>query len=467
VRLDDGRPLRVPGSPFRFIGDEHPEERSPEERVTSYEPSDLTAARHRRGLEDESAPLPLAGLRVLDLTQVWAGPLAARLLADLGAEVICIEPPTGRGPAKVPRGSTAYRIGDGIDEPWNFQPLFNKLHRNRKSVCLNLKAPGARELFLELVRKSDVVIENFSPRAMSRLKLTYDHLRGVNSQIIYASLPAFGQHGPYGQYIGYGPGVEPMTGIAAILGYEGDQPRVSGTAITDPMGGMAGAAGVLTALDRRARTGEGSWVDLSQHEASIALFGEFFIERQLSGRESERLPNCHPRHAPHGVYPCTGDDNWIAIAARDEDEWLTLCAMAGRGWNTDPRFTGVERRRKHRGELNGVISSWTSQREHQALASALRGAGVPAGAVLRSSEYLVDPHLSARGYFAALEHPRTGEWPSDGSPMRFEGSRGYDQWTPPPTLGEHNVEVLEEILGLSRTQIERLHAEGVIADAPP
>lgn len=465
----DGTPFVVPGSPFRFVGVDRPAERPPAAVEPASESLLATggAPRRPRRSPDGSAARPLEGVRILDMTQVWAGPLSARLLGDLGAEVILVEPATARGPSKVPPGSVAYVNGGQMPDPWNYAALFNKLHRNRKSLCLDLKAEGARELFLDLVRESDVVMENFSARAMTRLGLSYDTLREVNPRIIYASLPAFGQHGPYGQYVGYGPGIEPMIGLAAIMGYEGDEPRISGTTITDAMGGVAGAAGILTALERREVTGEGAWVDLSQHEAGMALFGEYFVERQLTGEEPQRLINAHRAHAPHGIYPCEGTDNWISLAARTDAEWAALCRAAGRRWESDARFATAEARREHRAALDAAIADWTRGHGHIALADELRWGGVPAGAVLRVNEYLEEPGLLARGYYAALLHHQTGRQQFDGGSWVFDGDRGYDRWLAGPTLGEHNSAVLSGILGLSEAQIADLAARGVIRDRPP
>lgn len=469
----DGAPLVVPGSPFRFVGLDRPEERAPSDVEPATESLIATGGARRwpRRTPDGSAARPLEGVRILDMTQVWAGPLSARLLADLGAEVICIEPASARGAAKVPPNSVAYVDGGQQEDPWNFAALFNKLHRNRKSLCLDLKSPRGKELFLDLVRESDVVMENFSARAMTRLGLAYDTLREANPRIVYASLPAFGQHGPYGQYVGYGPGIEPMIGLAAIMGYEGDEPRISGTTITDAMGGVAGAAGVLTALERREVTGEGAWVDLSQHEAGMALFGEYFIERQLTGQEPERLLNAHHAYAPYGIYHCSpnenGDDNWISLAARTDEEWRALCALTRRGWDADPRFATTEARLQHRADLDAALGEWTRDHGHLALAEELRRAGVPASAVLRVDEYLQEPGILARGYYADLRHPHTGQQQYDGGAWVFDGDRGYDSWLPAPTLGEHNAEVLTSILGLSEDDVAELAATGVIGDRPP
>ena len=241
----------------------------------------------------------------------------------------------------------------------------------------------------------------------------------------------------------------------------------TGTATPDAIAGLAAASAVLTALERRERTGTGARIDGSHHEAGIALLGEYFIEYQLSGKTPEYVANGHARHAPHGIYRCAGDDDWIALAARDEDEWAGLCRVAGRGWDADPRFATGSSRLEHRRELDEVIGAWTRERSKFGLMDELMQVGVPAGAVLTCPEYLGNEHLGERGYFARLSHPDTGTQQYDGSPFVFNGERGYDEWLPSPRLGEHNDSTLSEVLAKSSTEIAELKASGVIVDRPP
>lgn len=471
---DNSRRIRVPGSPFRFRGEEQPAESPPQPVGSSVLPRPEDTSAPETGASHESASRaprarsrPLEGVRVLDLTRVWAGPLAARVIADLGADVICVEAPTARGPAVVPPGTPTYFGGGQVPEPWNQQPLFQKLHRNRKSLCVDLKVEKGRRLFLELVAKSDVVIENFSARAMGRLDLDYERLREANPEIIYVGMPAFGADGPYRDYVGYGPAVEPMTGLPAVMGYSKDEPRVTGTATPDAIAGLAAASAVLTALERRERTGEGACIDVSHHEACIGLLGEYFISYQLTGEEPEFLANGHSSYAPHGVYRCAGEDEWIALAARSEDEWSALCAAAGQSWTSDPRFVTAAARLQHRNELDDAIGNWTRERSKHNLMQELLLKGVPAGGVLTCPEYLENEQLQARGYFSLLSHPVTGEQRYDGSPFLFDGERGYDQWVPSPRLGEHNELILREVLSKDDDEIRMLVGEGVVADGPP
>lgn len=413
----------------------------------------------------------LHGVRVLDLTRVWAGPLAGRILADLGADVLLIEAPTGRGPAVVPKmagGGFSFPDGDPGSRPWNRNGVFNKLHRNRRSLALNLKTEAGKELFLRLVAGSDVVMENFSARAMPSLGLDYEVLRRVNERIVYLSMPGFGSSGPYRDWVSYGPSLEPMTGLAALLGYDADEARNTCVALPDATGGVTAALALMLALRRRQVSGNGAWIDLSQQEAATALLGEYFIEQQLTGRAPEVLGNAHMDYAPSGVYRCIGEDDWIHVAARDEAEWGALAAEAGRGWGEDGRFATNLARLEHRAELDAAIEDWTGTLDKHQLMVRLQEAGVPAGAVLAAPELLADPQLAERGYWAELEESEAGRRTYPGTPIRMEaGSPAAHDWTPSPGLGQDNDEVLGELLGLDQETIDDLREQGVIVDAPP
>jgi crotonobetainyl-CoA:carnitine CoA-transferase CaiB-like acyl-CoA transferase len=410
---------------------------------------------------------PLSGVRVLDMTRVWAGPVAARILGDLGADVIRIEAPSGRGPAVIrqPARGADFPDGDPGERPWNRQGLFNKLNRNKRSLAVNLKEPRGRDLFLALVAESDVVIENFSARVMPGLGLDYERLREARPDIIYVAMPAFGLGGPRRDYIGFGSSIEPSSGFTALMGYSDREPRITAAGVSDPIAGTTAVAAVLTALERRDATGDGAFLELSQQQAGINFIGEHLIERQLSGHEPERRGNGHPEFAPHGVYRCRGEDDWIALAVRDEVEWAALVALAGRGWGDDARFSTVEARRGEQEVLDAEIERWTGSQDKFELTRALQAVAVPAGPVLSAPEWLADEHLAARDYFVELDHPDTGRNQWDGSPI-IAGERDYGWWTAAPTLGGDNEAILGE-LGLSQLEIAALYEAGVIADRPP
>jgi len=465
--------IRVPGSSFRLMDEPLPAE--PASRPPGADTEEVLAAlasgsmgRPRRAASmTSSSTRPLEGVRVLDLSRVWAGPVAGRILGDLGADVIKIEAPTNRGPREVPPGTRGYLVSsETTSMPWNAQTVFNQLQRNRRSVCIDLKTDVGKEVFLRLVEQSDVVLENFSARAMSRLGLGYDVMRTVNQRIIYMPMPAFGRTGPYRDFVGLGTSVEPLAAIPTLLGYPGGHAHTAAIAIPDPMAGTTAAAAILTALERRDETGLGCEFDFSQQETAIGFLGEYFIEAQLTGRDQPRVGNEDPRFAPHNTYRCRGEDAWIAIAARDEREWRALARAAGRAWQEDERFRSANSRLAHRHELDSLIEEWTSKRDKHELQRELMAAAVPAGAVLTGPELVADPHLEARGYFAILEHPVTGQQRFDGAPWVIDGERGYDRWRPTPMLGEHNAEVLESLAGLQTEDLQRLTTAGVLTTTP-
>ena len=463
----EGTSIRTPGSPFRLVGQPQQPERAPEEPSDADDVSERGAA-PVAGLSGRSGRRPLEGLRVVDLTRIWSGPLATRILGDLGADVIKVEAPTGRGPAVVPKGDPLYFAeGDPGDRPWNRNGLNNKLNRNKRSISIDLKAPEGREALLRLVAESDIVIENFSARAMPSLGLGYEALCEANPKIIYVAMPAFGLEGPYRDYVGLGPSIEPLTGTTALMGYSPDEPRMSVQAITDAMSGTAATAAVLTAVERRARLGEGAFIELSQHEAGISFIGEQCIEYQLTGEVPPRSGNASPRMAPHGVYRCEGDDHWLTLVVRDQDEWLALCRLAGEGWEVRPEFTTLDERLAHRDALDAVLEAWTSRQPKSQLLSDLQSAGIAAGSVQSAPEWLDDAHLRGRGYFFTTEELDTGTRTYDGSPVRFSGDRGYEEWRRAPGLGEHNREVLQEIAWLDSAEVDALEASGIIVDTPP
>jgi crotonobetainyl-CoA:carnitine CoA-transferase CaiB-like acyl-CoA transferase len=398
------------------------------------------------------------------MSHVWAGPLAARLLADLGADVIKVDAPGRRAGALAP-ADPGEAAAPGL-RPWNRQPLNNKLNRNRRSLGVDLKAPEGRDIFLRLAERADLVIENFSARVLPSLGLGQEVLAQRNPRLVHVAMPGFGLSGPYAPYVAFGPSTEPMTGLGALMGYSDDEPRVPSTAVLDAMSGTLAAVAAIDALLARQRTGAGSLVELSQHEGGILYYGEYQVRRQLDGREPHRPGNADPACAPSGIYRCAGADEWIAVAARTEEQWRSLATLAGAGWGDDDRFAGMDARIAHREVLDGAIGDVTRRWDKFELMSALQQAGVAAGAVLSAPEWLSDPHLQARDYYSHLADadrpPRVG----DGLPVLINGRRDYGWWRRAPMLGEHNTEILDE-LGFTASDIRALEQRGIIADRPP
>ena len=402
---------------------------------------------------------PLSGIRILDLTHVWAGPLAVRFLSDLGAEVVKIEAPYGRGPqtaAYSPLGG--WMSGDPGDEPWNRNALFTKLHRNRRSLCLDLKQESAREVFLQLVAIADVLVENFSAHAMANMGLPDTTLRQANPNLINVSMPGFGSTGPYCNRVAFGPIVEPMSGLTTMLGYSAQEPRNSAMALMDPIGGTSAAAAITRALRHRRETGKGCRVELSLHEGGVSYSGPWLIDEQL-GNAPTCIGNRHPGMAPHGVFRCRGDDHWIAIACQDDDAWRRLAIDTGAG---DPDWK-LETRQANADEIEAALSAWSAERSRESAVSHLQTLGVAAGAVNTTPDMLNDEQVIHRGFFVPYERFNT---PMPGNAAHMAGI-DPSSWRACPRLGENNAEVLTDWLDLPASQIAELEANGVLLDKPP
>ncbi|HJL52268.1 MAG TPA: CoA transferase [Arenicellales bacterium] len=407
---------------------------------------------------------PLNGIRVLDFTHVWAGPLGTRILGDLGAEIIKVEAPLARGPAALPAGTPVVASVYG-DDHWNRQGVTNKLNRNKLGLCIDGKSDQGREVLIDLIRHSDIVVENFSANAMSDLGLGWDDMRLVNPSIIYVAMPGFGHSGPHRDFVAYGTIVEPMCGLTSFMGYSADEPRVTATATPDACAGTTLAATVVTALHRRDKEGIGGYIELALQEAAIVFLGEYFLMAQIDAPPS-CSGNGHADYSPHGIYRCAGDDHWIAIATQNESEWQALSTNAGLGWASDGRFTTLEDRIKNRLALDEIIQSWTLGFDKTELMVQLQNVGVPAGAVQVTEEFLTDPQSLNRRFFTELggDHIDTKLYP--GLPMRTNGVRG-ENWRPAPKLGEHNHKILSELLDMDDASIKALEESGILRTSPP
>ncbi|NCF34091.1 MAG: hypothetical protein GWP50_11060 [Proteobacteria bacterium] len=415
----------------------------------------------------ESNPVsgPLNGVRILDLTHVWAGPLATRIFSDLGAEVVKIERALGRGPSVATIEPIAGWIGgEAGAEPWNNNAAFVKLARNAKSVSLDLKQAEGRNLFLQLVAVADVVIENFSARAMPSMDLGYDVLRELNPRLIYVTMPGYGSYGPYKDWVAFGPTVEPMTGLNQMLGYGIEEPRNSAIALMDPIAGTTATTALLTALRQRQQTGQGSLVELSLHECGVSFNGPWLIEQQLGG-ELQPLGNAHPEMSPHGIYPCRSrglddDADWVAIACQDQSEWTHLVAVLGDefdpSWNLQQRIERTEL-------INAGIETWTRQLDKDVAAELLQQRGVAAGPVATAPDILAEPHAQARQFFVEYERHDT---PIPGNPIHMSGLNSQ-HWTPCPPLGAHSQALLHQWLEVSAEQTQQLLDAQIIAERPP
>ena len=411
-----------------------------------------------------SSRRPLNGVRVLDLSTAVAGPVAASLLGALGAEVLRIETPWAR-PMR-PASALPHR-GDGLDEPWNREARLNELGNSKRSVALNLTIEAGRETFLDLVERSDVVLENFSPRVMGNFDLEWEVLHARNPQIVYVAMPAFGKSGPWRDRISYGPGIDAMSGLSWLTGYADGSPLKPGNFYCDQNAGLHAAVATVAALTARGRVG-GQTVELSMLEGELQLIGEAMVGQQLSGREPTRIGNEHTSAAPHGVYPAApvhgNADSWIAIACRSDEEWESLLSVwCEESVVSDRCFRTGLRRWKNRAALNERLSEWTSGQDPMTLSERLQSAGVPASPVMGARTLLRDEQVQARQSVGGLNHPQVGLSPAPQAAFRLS-----DTPSPPknaaPLFAADTVPVLQEILGYSQEQIAELLESGAASD---
>jgi crotonobetainyl-CoA:carnitine CoA-transferase CaiB-like acyl-CoA transferase len=404
---------------------------------------------------------PLHGIRVVDLTMVWAGPFGTRLLGDYGAEVIKVESPKQwdmlRSLGLVPRD---------VPHWYNMSAYFNHNNRNKYSLALELRNPLGREMLLKLCAASDVIVENYRADVMANLGLSYEDIRAVNPRIIYVSMPGHGKTGPESGYVAYGTNVEQLAGLVSLSGYEGGEPLKTGFSYGDPMAGTALPAAVAMALRQRNRTGEGTYVEIAQRENLTAFIGEYIVDYSMNGQLRAPLGNRHPHFAPHNRYTCGGEEQFIAIACENDAQFAALCGVIERPeLADDPRFATAAARKANEAELDPAIEAWTSVRGHYDAMFLLQRAGVPAGAVLTVPELMADPQLRSRGEWLEQTHPDAGTWEMEAPPWRLPRTPG-DARLPSPGFGDHNGYVFRDLLGLDEELIARLYAEGITADAP-
>ncbi len=406
--------------------------------------------------------LPLRGVRVLEVTNNWAGPVAGRNLSDLGAEVIKVESPT-----RLAARSGHFTGLQPFRYHYNRCSYDNKMNRGKYGVTLDLTQPEGRDLFLRLVKEADVVIENNSPRVMRNVNLGYDVLREVNPKIIMAQIAAYGQTGPLRDFIAYGANIEAACGLAAVTGYQDDErPYRTGYYYADPVTATHASAAIVAALLHREKTGEGQHIDLSLQENGIAFFPEAMLEYTMTGRLASRRGNRHKRHAPQGCYPSIGDDMWMVLTIRGDEEWGRFVGVVGDERLRDPRFGTEQGRMAHHDELDGLIAEWSRQYDHHEASRLLQESGIPAAPVLANWEMVSNLHAHDRGFYVVVPHKEMGAFPFPGIVWKLSATPGSIRM-PCPLFGEHNQLVVGEFLGLSDREIAGLAEKRVIADEPP
>ena len=399
-------------------------------------------------------PLPLEGVRVTDLTMFWAGPFGTQFLAHLGAQVIKIEPAN--------RGDSVRLMGGAHDNPLEWAPIFNGTNVNKYSATLDLGQPEGVELLTRLISISDVVAENFSTRVVKNLGIDYDFVRQANPTAIVLSMPGFGHGGPWEHYVGFGPQFEEASGVTYGSGYP-DRPPIAHSAMADPIGGMYAAVAMLTALEHRRRTGQGQYIDFSTTEGVSFMNAGNIMDYTMNGRIRERNANRHAAWAPHGAFPCEGDDQWVAIAVQNDAQFKGLCeAMDRADLLSDARFADALSRHEHEADLRPLIAAWTSQHSPVEAMEALQGHGVPAGAANTPANVVDDPHIKDREFIQWIDRPvNDGIHPYYGFPAKLSKTP-ITVRKATPTIGEDNPFVLSEVLALSDERLSELEKLGVI-----
>jgi len=408
--------------------------------------------------------LPLRNVRVVDFSWIVAGPQATRILADLGADVIRVEYP-GRVDS-VRLGNPAPGAPPGsVDH----SGMFSNFNRNKRSATLNVMHPAGMALLHDLLRVSDIVIENFSPRVLEGWGLTYETMAAINPAIIYVSLSGFGHTGRDREYVTWGPTAQAVSGLTAMSGLPDKPPAGWGYSYLDHTAGYYGALAIQMALYHRERTGEGQYIDIAQVETGMALTGTQILDYAVNGRgylASGGPPgnrSREPQIAPHNTYRCRGDDRWVTVVCENEDHWQALCRVMGDpAWTRDACFRTNATRYEHQDTLDAHIEAWTRGLDPYDLMYLLQAEGVPAGVVQNQrdkSEH--DPQLHARGFYARAGHPNLGEHDFEGLPFHLSRS-AWSVRRGAPLLGEHSADVYHDLLGRSDTAMAILTEEAAI-----
>ena len=432
----------VPGPPFR---------------LTSRQRNGAAAERQDEPLPDA----PLAGVRVLDLCRVWAGPIATRTFADLGADVVWVEAPWSRGPKELPQSLIAaagyYADNDPKDCQWNRNGHWLKYALGKRSLVLDLSKSEGVDTFKRMVPSVDVIVENYSPRVMPQLGLDEDRLHELNPGVVYVTMPGFGRSGPAEHWLAFGSSVDSHAGLSSLIGYPEQCPWKGAIAWPDPIAGLHAVGATLIARwDQQAVPGtEGITIEVSQFESMIAVLGDALVAAQIDG-DPPTPWNRDPRHVPQGVYPCQGVDRWIAISVTSDEAWASLRDLAGL---TDDL-------RSDHGALDEALSAWTAGYEHRELMETLQEAGVAAGAVLDAGEVCADPHLEARGAFIEVDQPQVGPFIAPLTPIHLSATPAAVRGSA-PMFGQHNEEVLRDWAGLDAAEIAALVDAGIVATEPP
>jgi crotonobetainyl-CoA:carnitine CoA-transferase CaiB-like acyl-CoA transferase len=486
-RPDLGAEVRTIARPFRLATTEPPEPPEPPEPLTPPAAHGADTAAFLDSLPAATTgtrrlpAIDLSGLRVVEFSLAWAGPLTGRTLGDLGVDVIKVEHPASRGlrEADPPTASGSWKWGelapaairaevfpdaDPGSRPWNRMGIWNKMNRSKRSVALDAKTADGAAVLHRLISDADVVLHNYSPRGARSLGIAADQVEAFNDRAVTVAMTGFGETGPMAGFAAYGPILEAFSGFDEATGYAGAGPMRVGVAFPDAVGGLHGTVALLAAVWERELTGAAIHVDLSQFETLLAIAGELLLATSATGTGPARRGNRSIDHAPQGVYQCAGDDRWIALTVQDDAEWARLVALVPDDSLSGLAGADLAARRAAHDEIDAAITRWTRTVGPLDAARRLQAARIAAAPAFTNGDIVDDEHIAARGFMAEWDQPDVGRRAFPGLPIHFE--RSPVRITPAPTLGQHNREVLMAA-GYSAADVDRLEAAGVIATEPP
>jgi len=397
---------------------------------------------------------PLHGMRIVSFDHVLAGPYGTTILAELGADVIKVESSKG--------GMDPFRFFGTGEDP-NLSPRFLEFNRNKRSFTVNLKHPKGQGVLHDLVAKADAVLDNYSVDVVERIGLAYDQLRKVNPDIINLRMPGLGTTGPKRHFSTVGVNITAFTGLTYLWNHPGmtNPPIGSQTVFPDYVSGTLCAIIIISGVLYRERQKRGAFIDLGQSEATAFMIGAHLMEAASSGKNPEPIGNISVSVAPHGCYPCLGEDRWCVIAAENEQQWAALARIIGSGMTGDRRFATIAERLKNRDALDAMIGSWTKTKEAFALRDQLQGAGIPCGVVQTGEDLVNDPHLQQRGFIVAVDNPRLGRVVLPNFPLQFTNAKLTRRWEF-PVLGRDTETVLRDVVGYDEATIAAHRRDGVL-----
>jgi len=455
--------FKQPRRPYRLNG-EAPAPPRPAPALGEH--TDSAGARSKSPVTPSGRPgLPFEGLRILDMTNWWAGPAGTHVFASLGADVIHLE--SARRPDGV--RYTGGIVKGKIEEWWECSAFFLAADSNKRDVCLDVSGPRGKAILEKLIPKCDLLVENYSPRVLDGFGIGWERLQELNPKLSLVRMPAFGLDGPWRDNVGFAQTMDQISGLAWVTSHEDDQPRIQ-RGPCDPLSGMNAAFAAMVALAERAQTGRGVHVECPMIEGALNAAAEQVIEYTAYGNVMQRMGNRAATAAPQGIYPCRGHapelERWLALSIETDEQWAALVrAIGSPAWALDASLRTADGRRSAEDRLHGELRTYFAGRDLEPTVERLVDAGVPAGTVWDSRRGTDHPQLIARGFFESVTHDIAGTHPTPTLPFRYAS---VPRWvrTPAPKLGEHNHDVLCDLLGLDQAEYEELEREGVIARRP-